>query len=82
MTNNNKDKQAGISVVVQEKREETRKKRREEKVGRKVQEILKLGFVEQLKIFWRRFNCGHPGLSLWRLNTIINSNLSFGFYCL
>ena len=40
LTSSNKDKQAGITVVVQEKREETREKRREEKVGRGVQESL------------------------------------------
>ena len=37
LPSSNKDKQAGITVVVQEKRQE----RREEKVGREVQESLK-----------------------------------------
>ena len=80
MTSSNKDKQAGITVVVHERREETREKRRESwkrssgefriDCFAAVEEILEGDLIVDVQII------------IVEIKYIYKSNLSFGFHCL
>ena len=80
LTSNNKDKQAGITVVVQEKREETREKRGEG--WKRSSGKFELSVLQLLNRFLERDSIVDVQIIIVEVKNSYKFNLSFGFHCL